>query len=474
MTRREGPVHSEMQERRQERLLLFLYLAVFFSVASIIALTQPHADTPPLYGNPPDEPGRYLVSRYICEYGRLPNGFDPEIRIPNYGISYAFYTMLPYIIQGLAMRLVHIFTDSELILLYTARMINVLCGTGMAALVYGIGNRVFWDRRFKWLFCLLTMFLPQSLFLHTYVNTDSMALFSTALMGYALVRAYGEGFSVRNCLMLAAGIIVCALSYYNAYGAILGSIFLFFGYFLQRENGKLRYDGAEMLKKGCLISAVVLLGIGWYFIRNAVLYDGDFLGLDSLIRCGQMYGNPPYAQSYAARGIPLIEMFRETPYFSGLLNSFIASYGSMAIYGGLWMYRLYKVIFAVGLLGGLLPRRREDGCPLRKRLWIHGSLILCIAIPVVLCIYYSYTMDYQYQGRYIMPGLLPFMYYVTAGLERWAGFDWLPRRAEGARPLLRRLGGAACYVTMAAVVTALLWMVFGYAMPVYREIGYVL
>lgn len=466
--------HSADKARRREKIFFAVYLAVFFAVAAVIALTQPHADTAPLYGNPPDEPGRYLVSRYICRYGNLPNGFDPEIRIEPYGISYAFYTMLPYILQGFVMRFVNLFTESELILLYTARFINVLLGTGMAALVYGIGNRVFKDNRFKWLFCLLTMYLPQSLFLHTYVNTDSMAMFSVALIAYSLVRAYGEGFTVKNCFLLSAGIIVCALSYYNAYGAIIVSILLFPVYFMKKENGKLRYEGREMLWRGCLVSGLVLLGISWYFIRNAILYDGDFLGLDSLVQCGLMYGNPPYTQSYAARGVPLIEMFRQNQYFSGLLNSFIASYGSMSIYGGLWMYRFYKMVFAVGLLGGLLPWRETDRFKLWQRLWIHANLLIGICIPVGLTIYYAYTMDYQYQGRYVMPGLLPFMYFVTAGLERWAGFDWLPQRAAGAKPLLKKLSGIACYATIAVVVIALPWMVFGYALPVYRKIGAVL
>lgn len=465
---------SDHMANRREKILFVIYLTVFFAVAATIALMQPHADTPPLYGNPPDEPARYLVSRYICRYGSLPNGFDPEVRIENYGISYAFYTMLPYIIQGFAMRFINLFTESELILLYTARFVNVLLGTGMAALVYGIGNRVFKDARFKWLFCLLTMYLPQSLFLHTYVNADSMALFSVALIAYALVRAYGEGFSVKNCLMLAVGIIICALSYYNAYGAILVSIILFLGYFVKKENGKLRYEGREMLLRGCLIAGLVLFGIGWYFIRNAILYDGDVLGLDSLIKCGLMYGNPPYAYTYAARGLPLLQMFQENPFFSGLLKSFIASYGSMAIYGNPWIYRFYKAVFAVGLLGGLLPRRKTGRDQWGRKLLIHANMLLCILIPLVLCVYYAYTMDYQYQGRYVMPGLLPFIYFVTVGLERWAGFDWLPRRVEAAKPLLKKLSGIACYVTIAAVVTALLWMLFGYALPVYREIGYVL
>ncbi len=468
---------GEEKALTRERILFVCYLAVFFCLAAVIALLQPHTDTPPWFGNPPDEPSRYLVSRYICRYGRLPNGFDEEIRIPGYGISYGFYTMLPYIVQGFVMRFVNLFTSSELILLYTARFVNVCTGTAMAALVYGIGRRIFQDSRFRWLFCVLVMYLPQSLFLHTYVNTDSMSMFSTALIAYALVRACREGFTNRNCLLLAAGIVVCALSYYNAYGCILSSILLFLVFFARRECGKLRYDYREMLRKGCLISAVVLLGIGWYFIRNALLYEGDFLGLETLKKCGEMYGNPPYSRSHAALGIPLKDMLFQNPYFSGLINSFIASYGSMAIYAGYWTYLFYKIVFVFGLLGGLLPRKRTAGeKSLGQKLVLHTSLLLWILVPVVLCIYYAYTMDYQYQGRYVMPGVIPFMYYVTAGLERWAGFEWLPLkgRAAGALPVLKKLGAGACYAAIGAVILFLLRMIFFKAVPVYLEIGYVL
>ncbi|MED9807015.1 MAG: DUF2142 domain-containing protein, partial [Lachnospiraceae bacterium] len=264
----------------QDKHIFILYMLLFLGAAVTLALMQPFADTPPWYGNPPDEPSRFKVAQFICKYGRLPNGFDPEIRIAGYGVSYGFYTMLPYIVQGLFMRFVSLFTTSEVALLYAARFVDVACGAVMAAFVYGIGNRLFKDRRFKWLFCVLIMFLPQSLFLHTYVNTDSMCMMSTAIIFYALVRAYRSDFSIRNCLILSVGIIICALSYYNAYGCILSSIFLFVGFYVYRDgpSGRLKCDWKNMWKRGGLVAAVVLLGIGWFFIRNAILYDGDFIG----------------------------------------------------------------------------------------------------------------------------------------------------------------------------------------------------
>ena len=46
-------------------------------------------------------------------------------------------------------------------------------------------------------------------------------------------------------------------------------------------------------------------------------------------------------------------------------------------------------------------------------------LLLTVMIPVFLLLYYAYASDFQAQGRYIMPGLLPIMYFITLGYETW-------------------------------------------------------
>ena len=126
-------------QKKSEKIIFTLYLLGFLALALTLALLQPLANTPPLYGNPPDEHARYLIPQFICKYGKIPTGWEEEVRIPAYGFSYALYNVFPYIVQGYLMRFVSLFTESEVVLLYTARLVNVTFGLLMAVVVYEYG-----------------------------------------------------------------------------------------------------------------------------------------------------------------------------------------------------------------------------------------------------------------------------------------------------------------------------------------------
>lgn len=463
----------------KDRHIFIIYIVLFFLVAASMALFQPLADTPPMFGNPPDEHARYLIPQFICEHGRIPTGFEEEIRIPSYGFSYGLYNVFPYIVQGYFMRFVSLFTQSELLLLYAARFVNVISGTLMAAVVYLLARRVFKDRRFRWLFSFAVMFLPESLFMHTYVNSDSMCLLSTAMMVYALVSAYQEGFTRANSLWLSGGIILCALSYYNAYGYILSSILLFLAYFIRKENGRLTYDWKEMLKKGIFIGVIVLAGISWWFIRSYILYDGDFLGLATREKMAAQYAidavNPEALSTYQAKGYTILQMMKEEQFMTGAFITFVAAFGSLSITGNIWMYRAFKLFFIVGLAACVVLRRKGSGQTDRadlsaggtsrgKRLFFHINMIVCMLMPLILLIQYAYTMDFQNQGRYLLPAVIPLMYYAVAGLEKLCALKRVPRW----------LADAGVAASIAMFVGSTLWMVYYCAFPIYLDTGVVL
>ena len=162
---------------------------------------------------------RYMVAQYLHEHpGKLPLGDEPTIRDATWGISYAYYPILSYMVSAVFMGIAGLFHASADGLLHAARMADVLFVTGAVYFVVKASGKLF-PKEGRWLFAALAGFMPQALFLGTYVNTDSLALLSMAMILYSWSCYLEAGdWSFRNSILLAVGMAVCALSYYNTYG----------------------------------------------------------------------------------------------------------------------------------------------------------------------------------------------------------------------------------------------------------------
>lgn len=381
----------------------------------------------------PDEPMRYDIPKYIFEHHALPNGNMESLRNEIWGFSYAYYPFFlgPLLSAGF-MKLVSIFTMNSFALLVAARFTSVLSGVLVAYFVIKIANMLF-GKHTKWILIAVTTLMPQFIFLSTYVNNDIIAVAGSAMILYAWLLGMNEKWNLRSCTLLAVGIGVCALSYYNSYGWILCSIFIFFASELWQRRKKL--SDKELWKWGIYISIVVLVIISFFFIRNAVLYHGDFLGMSSLTESSEMFAredikpsNRPTPQNL---GMGFGEMLRTTRYIGinwgeATFESFIAVFSYMTIFAPDWIYNVYKFVLALGVLGVLLSFLKK----VRKKEAESGTVILginlliCLLIPIGLSMYYSYATDYQPQGRYCYPMLLALTCFISKGLEHLV--LWIP------------------------------------------------
>ena len=74
----------------------------------------------------------------------------------------------------------------------------------------------------------------------------------------------------------------------------------------------------------------------------------------------------------------------------------------------------------MGVLGNLrdwVKMRKEVRNKTRKKtLLFYGGMIISFLTPIILCIYYSYAVDYQPQGRYCYPMIAAFFWFGTQGL----------------------------------------------------------
>lgn len=507
-------------KKKRELLVEVLFYLLVFASITCFAMIQ-------TYGDPPDEINRFKVVNYICNHGRLPHGADPEVILAGYGASYAFQPILTYIIQGFLLRFLRLFTSDGYVLLLAARMVNVVFGVLMAYYVRCIAKEAWKNPYIQWVFTLMVVFLPQNIFIHSYVNTDSMAMLAVAMIFYVLLRAQRTNYSRNDCILLAVGIILCAMSYYNAYGIIVAAILIFVLNYIHigkktdtvgvvdemgeaersvataNVHGQRRglwIEWKPLLQKGCLISVIVLLGIGWWFIRNAVLYDGDLIAMNARRECAIETATPDYNPltrfTYQNSGTPLSEMLFATGYVTLLRDSFIAMFGPMIIPTHGLIYLFYKRFWIVAGAIAILPvqwlwkrgsvagqKKEYSESPkrgLKQQVVFYSSMTLFCVITIGLSIYYSYTWEFQPQGRYILPVLIPLMYLVTLGVEkscslmRWC-MDMVAVKISDAKKQERIsrignvLGCLACLGIMAYVMLAFVYSLFVRFIPYYME-----
>lgn len=408
------------KEKWCERIFVLMILGFVFAWAVI----QP-------YNSSPDEGMRYDLIQYIYENNTLPRGDDPAIRNEMWGISYGFNPYLSGLISVFFMKIAGIFTDNGQVLLIAARMTGVFCIAGLALLAIKI-SRFLFSGLSKWVFVSLIALLPEVLFLGSYLNNDSLALLATAWIIYIWTRVLKEGWTWKNCIGLGIAISVCTLSYYNAYGVILCSILLFCITILGCQEKK--WDWKTLFGKGMVIAAIVGVLAGWWFVRNYIIYDGDFLGMKTSNMSAQLYAieelKPSNRVTPQSLGISIKHMlfgFLDVwgvNWTTTVFKSFIGVFGYMTVFMPGFIPKLYAVLYAIGIIG-VVPAFRymlflDKGKDVRsgkKECAFNWMMLLAAVIPVVLCFYYAYASDFQAQGRYIMPMLVPFIYYITKGYE---------------------------------------------------------
>ena len=117
------------------------------------------------------------------------------------------------------------------------------------------------------------------------------------------------------------------------------------------------------------------------------------------------------------------------------MGSFIARFGFSDIYIAPWMYWAISIMLLLGIAGVLINAKRvwfngED----KARTLLHWMFVLAIVLTVGISMYYSYTADYQPQGRYCLPMVTALMYLVVYGIQR--GGEFLRSRSQAAEKII--------------------------------------
>ena len=364
----------------------------------------------------PDEYLRYQIPVWIFEHGRLPVGNEPELINNAWGFSYGFVPYTPSLVSVFFMFLISIFTNSSEAFFHAARMPNVLFGAGTVLLCLLIGKEFFRRKETKYLFAAFVGFLPQFAFLSSYLNNDNFSVFCSAIILLAWIRGIKYTWSIKNCVLLAIGIGLTAISYYNAFGWILCSIFLvFFSIFC---NKTLEKKTVIFLRIFFIVFCISFVIAGWFFVRNFIIHEGDIFGLRSCDLCGEQNARfdlkPSNRSTPKNQGLAFDSILFSTAWHKLTIRSFFCVLGYMNIFADDYVYAIYYMFVIMGIIGFVLNARIY--LPILSK-GLLPMLIACMVIPYVLSMYRSWATDYQPQGRYVMPALLPLQFFVALGYE---------------------------------------------------------
>lgn len=455
--------NASAQHVQADRRLTLCLLLFFFALYLIWSLSVPYMDGP-------DEPMRYQVVEFVRNHGTLPRGDDPEVMNPAWGISYAFNPILPYIIGGLLGRIAALFTKSAAVYYFLAKLVSILSGVLLVYWCDRIGEELFPGRGGRVWLPVLAGAWPQIAYMAVYVNNDSFALMTAAMIMYFWILGIRNRWGSRECLGLGTGIGLCALSYYNCYGYILLSIPLFY-YSLYR----MKQDRAFVLRATGIVSGTALVIGGWWFVRNAILYNGDFLARGAMRTCAEANALPEFKPSFKwtwlGSGRSLMDMFLESDYIEQVTKSFVGYFGVMTVE----LPMVFYVIFYMLLYSGaavllwqicrnrkgrfyILFDREEKQSETDRKVYI---LILALAaiIPIGLAIYYAYAEDYQPQGRYFLPASLPLMLFCVSG---WDRAMQLRNDTVKGRQISIYSAAVLCLVAAGALLSAFWGIEYGY------------
>ncbi|MCR5737366.1 MAG: hypothetical protein K6G64_06935 [Eubacterium sp.] len=361
----------------------------------------------------PDEGARQLLSNWIFKTGTLPTGNEPETIIQSYGFSYALRPYLSAIVSALFMKIVSLFTNAPSALMIASRMCSVCSITVCSVFCIKLGHKLFRKKNLPLIFAMFICLMPQVLFLGMYQNNDSIALASVAIILYYFWQGYESHWSYKNCAGLAVGLSIALLSYYTIYAWILMcGILVLISLLRDKELSK-----AEVLKRLSLIAAICMLLAGWFFIRNAIYHNGDFLGTATEWKIWEAVianGNKDHTYySPWKEGVSLITFLTEKEFYWLRITfmSVIGVFGNMDILNPAEMYGIYYAIILAGILGCLMVvlNRKPEG----KHRYLMGLMFCSSLATFLLHFIQSYYRDYEPQGRYII-SILFFMSYMFA------------------------------------------------------------
>lgn len=273
---------------------------------------------------------------------------------------------------------------------------------------------------------LFALFLtPQVWYLFSYCTSDSYDFFMGFLCMYELIKedsmlnqVLDRSFSKKHMLyMLLSGFLFVQILWAKpSFYPIL--IFVFFVLLI-----RLCYTKQEK-KRTLLCRYMAIVGMTLFiFVLRYMITDYPYYGfekydvymemLEKTAEYEYKFSTPPMEQAYSmnfiGKGVTLWEFLTKFDFNKNLFRTFAGFFGSYAFGASDWYYLLMGIVYLV-LFGYLLYCIFAAKNP--RICWEMGAAVFTIFIHYILIVYNGWVIDFQPQGRYLLPALFPVVFLV--------------------------------------------------------------
>lgn len=354
--------------------------------------------------NPDESEGIYSV-QYYTNHWKIPDMRElPKEAFSKFGTARLSELNLYYIFAAQIARFVTLESGT--------RFFGVLLATGLFFLA-------FWNLK-KNSYLLGTLFLtPQVWYLYTYCTSDALDFAVSVLVLYQLAnpesmlqKLLREGVKRKNIWkvlllgFLFSNIFMSKQNYYviaiYAFSMLLVELVT-----AEKEKRRIRLTGCLWLAG----AALLFLGIRYIpeFLHYGIHKQQVILELQNEIGIPELRpASPPEVQSSAfnlhGKGVTLSELLFHKGFHTTLFRSFVGTYGCLAFPSPKWYMVVMGLLYIVLYVGMSISIWREKGEKERKVKFL--LLHLMAFISWVLVVYNGWFIDFQAQGRYMLPVLI--------------------------------------------------------------------
>ncbi len=290
------------------------------------------------------------------------------------------------------------------------RMSSVFFGLVFVIFYYLFLKKIFGKNRFLVFSALVsTIFIPQVTYIFSYLNHEAYSLASSSFLFFVTINFYklSSDQLKQNKQFILLGLAI-TLHLFAKTNFLL--LLLVPGIVI---SYKIWQERKIYFKKLLILISLISILSGWFFIRNYILYN-DFLG----VKIYQLITRSNFGtRTYAQAGWNFYDILFKSQWLEETVSSFYGRFGYMTIEIDpvmQWIFRFFVFMGIVGLIKKIISI---------KKFYLNNKnamfyLLFSSLIPInfAISLYNTLYFDFQNQGRYLFPILMPLMILVNRGI----------------------------------------------------------